>query len=79
MAQGLYLTWVNNEDLARQHQENVTAQAGRKVYPAPAPAQLAHYNQTTGLHRAVWLPVCRGQLPRADANVAQLEGQGLRK
>lgn len=74
LAQGLYLTWANNEDKARRHQENVTAQAGRKVYPAPAPLHLARYDSTKGMQRAVWLPLCRGQLPWSDANVAHKEG-----
>lgn len=73
LAQGMYLTWANNEQRARQHQDNVTAQAGRRVNPAPAPQYLARYDSTKGLRRTTWLPLCRGELSWADANIARKE------
>lgn len=75
LAQGLYLTWVNNEQKARLHEENVAAQAGRKVYPAPAPCYLIRYDKIKGLHRSYWLPLCRGKLPASHAAVAAKESQ----
>lgn len=76
LAQGLFLTWANNEQRARQHRDNVNAQAGRCVNPAPAPKYLARYNNTKGLRRTIWLPLCRGELSWAEANIALKEPGG---